>query len=254
MIPKLVPEIPSESNSFSLGSLREPLSKARESARAGTRTDGSERRARIQSLGKRLLPGHPAREVGLVSIPQPALIDATTDPDFDPLVRVRMLAAAYRHAVSVNYNATSVFMMKDPTNHPKFWALLEFSDWLERAGCAPATWVQFSFNAWRDVVSKFVRRGAPTADWVYSAKRWDRNRAWRCRPLVQLTQDWSDMWIELLRADPQTREDVARGVESKFPRDSFERRVQHARAETRRVQADVNRIVLLGGDPRAQYR
>lgn len=236
--------------------LQSPLQGDFSGARAPARLDGegSVDLELIRRLGQRALPPFPDSSlVRSVVVPDPPLLGPGRPED-----RAELLGATYRSAVESRYDVRSfAFARGDPTTWRDFSVLCDAADRLEAIEVAPAAWILFSMDAWRQVG---VSDGPPKPSWVFSLKRMRERFDWFEREVdrycggrvvsprehLDLAERWHGMWAEILMASPKTREALLEVVDGYFPGDSFERQLDLARAASRRLQLEIDEAVASG--------
>jgi hypothetical protein len=223
------------------------------------RTFGTDVLQRIRALGERALPPMPDVDmVPPVRVPSPAKLRV---PPMHPADEVLVLARAYRTVLKQRTGASSLFMLRgDVLTHKDFARLREAAALLRELEVPPVAWVLFSFDVWAEHGPARVRGKPPSVSFVFSQKRiaerfdWfdrERDRYTGTRHFMapthrQLCEDHAAMLTELMRLPLESRSEVLAVIDRYFPGDSFERRLNQARAEARKLQDEVTRAVEMG--------
>ena len=205
--------------------------------------------AEIYKLGRRALPAFPSPELlKPATVPNPPLLF----PDSGYEERARMLGSAYRGALESRWGVRSfAFTQRSPTEWKAFRLMCDAADRLEALEIAPAAWTLFSMDSWKRLN---VTNGPPKPSWVYSLKRMrermgffeEEAAAYTGGQIVygpahlDLARVWWEMWREILRIRPTTREELLEAVEHHFPGMEYENRLQNAQSENRRLQVEID--------------
>lgn len=208
---------------------------------------------RIRHLGRRALPPFPGTStIPQVIVPPPASMEACSDLD-----AVRFLANAYRTVIGYRFDTISRFLEHGDLRNHKMWVpmLRAYRQFLAE-DIPPVAWVDFSIDVWGAHHSR-----PPPAKFVFSAKRIRDRASWFegfrddycvARSVIgahhkALVADWHAMMTELIAIDPQDRRQILDAVDKYFPGSSYERRVNSAKSEARRLQFEVASMTSSGG-------
>ncbi len=235
-----------------------PSVKNLRAAVGGRPVSTDERTARIQELGRRGLPSFPGPSVvPEIVVGAPVLLRE----EMEAYDRVRMLAGAYRSAVLSKCDVRSNFMTSAAKlgAHKLYPLLVQAADMMLKMKIPPVAWAFFSQDVWIEVVSRRGKRSPAQVKWMYSKSRlanqhwFDEVRPDYCVRIshmspkhADLARDWNQMWEALVRADVQTRTELWGVIDTYFPLDEYEKRVQAAKTEAVRMQRELNDRIALG--------
>jgi hypothetical protein len=218
--------------------------------------DGGAVRARPPVLLTGGLPGVPPLPgpdlLGQATIPHPPRLDAE---DGDP-ARADHLADAYRRGVEAKFGGRCWAFRRGRIERSKHYAtLVSAAALFVEHDIAPAAWVAWSIATWKRY---HTADRPPPIGWMFGAKRIAERRGWfsaeagdysgglvQKGPLArQLIADWFAMRRAIDKAGAW-REPKALVAEF-FPDDTWGERLAAARAETKKLAADLRRRAEAG--------
>lgn len=210
---------------------------------AGQVTDGSDEENRLRKLGVRLLPPFPGEHVIKPAIvPPPELLPELLSYQGC----VELLVAFYRGALEERFSLRSSFGRGDVRRMKNYSKFCLAVDAMSKLKVAPAAWILFSFDVWRETG---VTKGPPTTVWTFSvgriieknawfqdwASRYRGGRSYFADEHLKLVRAWRAMWDDLMITRPADREELVIIVEKHFPADSYEKAVLAAQISSQRL-------------------
>lgn len=199
-----------------------------------------------------LIPKYPTTDlVKPAIIPRSPLIELVDDAT----KHVPYLWELYKTGCRPPSNATSAQAMKDRKvmvgNAAALFAMHEIP---------PAAWIAFSRSLWP--VARMTWNGPehPTAQWMFSPRRIQDQREWFvseqhdwCGPRVRfgpaslaLSQTWSSMKLNLVRAHPEKEHELVQIVERYFPGSMYQSQIAHAVKEHQEMQQRIDTAIARG--------
>ena len=177
------------------------------------------------------------------------------DPDEPDRARALLLVRLYRACAERRFKKPSFPLGRVDVQKSKHYAaILECARALLDHDVAPAAWVAFSFDVWRDHSSAEGAKKAPPLRWVFSASRVSERAGWFASEESSYCggrAKFGPSHNELIRRHAAMRAESARtspqeAAAKYFPDGLFERLVAEARVESRREQARLREAVARG--------
>ena len=214
---------------------------------------GAEQVAQVDAAMERVPPYPGLEVVAPARVPPPPKLPSDATPE----QLARACAVAYRGAVEARYRQVNYTFSRGVERSRYFAVLVAGGRLLLEAEIAPAAWVAWSVDIWREYRGAKVKPPAP--DWVFSANRISERGGWfrsegasyvggqvRFGPSHrELIARWNGMVAALMRK-PEAPEEVAA---QHFPDGLYDVLVAKARREAAEEGARLRAVVERGGFP-----